>query len=88
MTASTKQLYLEEMRDQGYSEATIDAFHTKMIPYVLEKYGVPKSGQLVQYGLAATYGVIFLVITTVIFQAYRRVTRNANRRASGDQRRQ
>ncbi|MFN8622111.1 MAG: ABC transporter permease subunit [Chloroflexota bacterium] len=42
----------------------------------------PKSGQLVQYGLAATYGMIFLVITTLIFQGYRRVTRNANRRAS------
>ena len=42
----------------------------------------PKSGQLVQYGLAATYGVIFLVITSLIFQGYRRITRNANRRAS------
>jgi SAM-dependent methyltransferase len=52
MTASTKQLYLEEMRDQGYSEGNIDAFHTKMIPYVLEKYGVPKEGQLVEVGIA------------------------------------
>ena len=42
----------------------------------------PNSGQLVDYGLAATYGMIFLVITSLIFQGYRRVTRNAARRAS------
>lgn len=42
----------------------------------------PQAGQLVEYGLAATYGVIFLVITMLIFQWYRRVTRDANRRAS------
>lgn len=42
----------------------------------------PSAGQLVEYGLAATYGVIFLVITALIFQWYRRITRDANRRAS------
>jgi SAM-dependent methyltransferase len=52
MSASTKQLYLEEMRDQGYSAENIGDFHTTMIPYVLEKYGVPKSGQLVEVGIA------------------------------------
>jgi len=52
MPVTTKELYLEEMRDQGYSAENIDAFHTKMIPYVLEKYGVPKDGQLVEVGIA------------------------------------
>lgn len=52
MPVTTKELYLEEMRDQGYSAENIDAFHTKMIPYVLEKYGVPKAGQLVEVGIA------------------------------------
>jgi iron(III) transport system permease protein len=42
----------------------------------------PRSGQLVQYGLAATYGMIFLALTAVIFQVYRRVTSDAARRAS------
>jgi ubiquinone/menaquinone biosynthesis C-methylase UbiE len=52
MAVTTKQLYLEEMRDQGYSTDNIDDFHVKMIPYILEKYGVPKNGQLVEVGIA------------------------------------
>jgi iron(III) transport system permease protein len=43
---------------------------------------IPRSGQLVQNVLAATYGMIFLVITAVIFQIYRRYTSDAARRAS------
>ena len=52
MSFSTKRLYLEEMRDQGYSAESIGDFHTKMIPYILEKYGVPKDGKLVEVGIA------------------------------------
>lgn len=42
----------------------------------------PNSGQLPQYGLAAAYGVVFLIATTLIFRAYVRATRHAGRRAS------
>lgn len=42
----------------------------------------PNSGQLPQYGLAAAYGVTFLLATTLIFRGYVRATRNAGRRAS------
>lgn len=41
-----------------------------------------RAGQLPQYGLAAAWGVIFLVITTIAFVIYLRATRNAERRAS------
>ncbi|MGB4137695.1 MAG: ABC transporter permease subunit, partial [Microbacterium sp.] len=40
------------------------------------------SGQLPQYGLAAAWGLVFLVITTIAFVIYLRATRNAERRAS------
>ncbi|MFE6734565.1 ABC transporter permease [Microbacterium sp. NPDC057650] len=40
------------------------------------------SGQLPQYGLAAAWGLVFLVITTIAFAVYLRATRNAERRAS------
>ncbi len=39
-------------------------------------------GQLPQYGLAAAYGMVFLVFTSGIFLVYRRATRDADRRAS------
>jgi iron(III) transport system permease protein len=42
----------------------------------------PNSGQLPQYGLAAAYGVVFLIATTLIFRGYVRATRTASRRAS------
>jgi iron(III) transport system permease protein len=42
----------------------------------------PNSGQLPQYGLAAAYGVVFLVATTLIFRGYLSATRHAGRRAS------
>lgn len=41
-----------------------------------------RAGQLPQYGLAAAWGVVFLVITTIAFIIYLRATRNAERRAS------
>lgn len=40
------------------------------------------AGELPQYGLAAAWGLVFLVITTVAFAIYLRATRNAERRAS------
>lgn len=40
------------------------------------------SGQLPQYGLAAAWGLVFLVITTIAFVVYLRATRDAERRAS------
>ncbi|MGI9824196.1 ABC transporter permease [Agromyces sp. Marseille-Q5079] len=40
------------------------------------------AGQLPQYGLAAAWGCVFLVITTIAFVIYLRATRNAERRAS------
>ncbi|UOQ90457.1 iron ABC transporter permease [Agromyces endophyticus] len=40
------------------------------------------AGELPQYGLAAAWGCVFLVITTVAFVVYLRATRNAERRAS------
>jgi ubiquinone/menaquinone biosynthesis C-methylase UbiE len=52
MATSTKELYLQEMREQGYSADDIGDFHTKMIPYLLEQYAVPKSGLLVEVGIA------------------------------------
>jgi SAM-dependent methyltransferase len=50
--SGSKEVYLEEMREQGYSEANIDDFHKRMIPYILEKWGVPKSARLVEVGIA------------------------------------
>ncbi|WP_127792267.1 iron ABC transporter permease [Agromyces sp. LHK192] len=40
------------------------------------------AGELPQYGLAAAWGCIFLVITTIAFVIYLRATRDAERRAS------
>ncbi|GAA1965287.1 ABC transporter permease [Agromyces allii] len=40
------------------------------------------AGELPQYGLAAAWGCVFLVITTIAFVIYLRATRNAERRAS------
>ena len=40
------------------------------------------AGELPQYGLAAAWGLVFLVITTIAFAIYLRATRNAERRAS------
>ncbi|MFC0680583.1 ABC transporter permease [Lysobacter korlensis] len=40
------------------------------------------AGELPQYGLAAAWGCVFLVITTVAFIVYLRATRDAERRAS------
>lgn len=40
------------------------------------------TGALPQYGLAAVYGLHFFVLTSILFLIYRRVTRNAGRRAS------
>ncbi|MCK8475723.1 ABC transporter permease [Microbacterium aurugineum] len=40
------------------------------------------AGELPQYGLAAAWGLVFLVITTIAFAVYLRATRNAERRAS------
>lgn len=40
------------------------------------------AGQLPQYGLAAAWGLVFLVITTIAFVIYLRATRDAERRAS------
>lgn len=42
----------------------------------------PSAGSLPRYGLAAAYGVNFLVVTAIIFWMYRRVTRTAARRAA------
>lgn len=42
----------------------------------------PTAGELPRYGLAATYGINFLVVTAIIFYVYRRVTRTAARRAA------
>ncbi len=42
----------------------------------------PTAGELPRYGLAATYGINFLVVTAIIFYIYRRVTRTASRRAA------
>lgn len=42
----------------------------------------PTAGSLPRYGLAATYGINFLVVTGIIFWAYRRVTRTAAQRAA------
>ncbi|MEO6510735.1 MAG: iron ABC transporter permease [Nocardioides sp.] len=39
-------------------------------------------GELPQYGLAAAYGMVFLVFTSVLFWTYRRATRHADNRAS------
>jgi iron(III) transport system permease protein len=41
-----------------------------------------RAGELPQYGLAAAWGCVFLVITTIAFIVYLRATRNAERRAS------
>jgi SAM-dependent methyltransferase len=51
-TPTTKEMYLAEMRDQGYSADDIGDFHIKMIPYVLQKFGVPKSAKMVEVGIA------------------------------------
>jgi iron(III) transport system permease protein len=40
------------------------------------------AGELPQYGLAAAWGLVFLLITTIAFAIYLRATRNAERRAS------
>lgn len=40
------------------------------------------AGELPQYGLAAAWGLVFLVITTIAFIVYLRATRDAERRAS------
>ncbi|GAA1055411.1 ABC transporter permease [Agromyces luteolus] len=40
------------------------------------------AGELPQYGLAAAWGCVFLVITTIAFVIYLRATRDAERRAS------
>jgi iron(III) transport system permease protein len=40
------------------------------------------AGELPQYGLAAAWGCVFLVITTLAFVVYLRATRDAERRAS------
>ncbi|WP_404433825.1 iron ABC transporter permease [Microbacterium lacus] len=40
------------------------------------------AGQLPQYGLAAAWGCVFLVVTTIAFIIYLRATRDAERRAS------
>lgn len=40
------------------------------------------AGELPQYGLAAAWGCVFLVITTIAFVIYLRATRSAERRAS------
>lgn len=40
------------------------------------------TGELPQYGLAAAWGLVFLVITTLAFVVYLRATRDAERRAS------
>lgn len=42
----------------------------------------PTTGQLPQYGLAAVYGLHFFVLTSLLFLVYRRLTRDADRRAS------
>lgn len=42
----------------------------------------PSAGGLPKYGMAAAYGINFLVVTAIIFWMYRRVTRTAARRAA------
>jgi iron(III) transport system permease protein len=42
----------------------------------------PPVGKLPAYGLASAYGVFFLILTVVIFQVYRRATKDASERAS------
>ena len=51
-TPTTKEMYLAEMREQGYSADDIGDFHITMIPYVLEKFGVPKNAKMVEVGIA------------------------------------
>lgn len=41
-----------------------------------------RAGELPQYGLAAAWGCVFLVVTTIAFIIYLRATRDAERRAS------
>lgn len=41
-----------------------------------------RAGELPQYGLAAAWGCVFLVITTIAFVIYLRATKDAERRAS------
>ncbi len=52
MALDVREHYLTEMREQGYSADDIGDFHIKMIPYVLQKYGIPKSAKLVEVGIA------------------------------------
>ena len=52
MQVSTKELYIKEMKEQGYSSEKIDYFHLKMIPYLLQKNGVPIGGKVVEVGAA------------------------------------
>jgi SAM-dependent methyltransferase len=52
MVLDAREHYLTEMREQGYSADDIGDWHVKMIPYVLEKYGVPQSAKLVEVGIA------------------------------------
>ncbi|HEX3850049.1 MAG TPA: class I SAM-dependent methyltransferase [Polyangiaceae bacterium] len=66
---TTKEMYLKEMREQGYSGDDIGDFHTKMIPYVLETYGVPKTAKIVEVGIAQGHCSI---------SAYRAGYRNLN----------
>ncbi len=52
MRTSSKELYIQEMKNQGYSNEQIDYFHLKMIPYLLQANGVHKEGKLVEVGAA------------------------------------
>lgn len=50
--------YLREMAEQGYAMDSIDEFHLFMIPHILERHGVPKSGRLLEVGPAQGHCMI------------------------------
>ena len=52
MAFDSREHYLQEMREQGYSADDIGDFHIKMIPYVLEKWGVAKNAKMCEVGIA------------------------------------
>ncbi len=52
MTEGVKELYIKEMRDQGYSADSVDEFHKVMIPYLLLSNGVKKDASICEIGIA------------------------------------
>lgn len=50
--------YLDEMARGGYRPEAVGPFHRRMVPWLLERHGVPREGTVVDVGAGQGHGLI------------------------------